>query len=580
MLLLAGVCGVYRVAETNAQAPAAKKAPAKKTRPLPPLRMPPPLRMTITSKDSDVHEMARLINKHIEAGWAANKVVPSGYADDYDFIRRASLDIIGRIAKVEEIAQYMRDPADRRRSLLIERLLKHEDYARHWANLWANWLLTRSGPFGRGTYKDQMTVWLEDQFAQNKPYSEIVTRLLTAKGKNTDNGSVNFILAHVGEAVPAGKRQEEGHFEMVPLTSRLTRLFLGTQVQCCQCHPHPFHTTLKQEAFWGVNAFLRQVKREGNPVMRRRMATPAPLTLVDDESVNPDANVFFEMRNGKVRMWKAEFLPPPGKERGVRLDPKYKGIARREELAKFVVEHDNFSRAMVNRMWGIFFGRGIVNPVDDFNDNNQPSHPELLEELGKRFKHYNYDLKKLIRWITHSNAYHLSYVANRSNDSVEKETAFGRMILKSMTPEQLFESLMVATRAEAAENAAGKKRLREQWLGQLITNFGDDEGNEVTFNGTIVQALMMMNGKDINDAISRKGKGGVALALARARTGAGIINELYLAALNRRATPAEVAAIMGRMRLRYPWSARDGGTAPFEDLFWALLNSNEFILNH
>src|SRR5262249_10130669 len=153
--------------------------------------------------------------------------------------------------------------------------------------------------------------------------------------------------------------------------------------------------------------------------------------------------------------------PPPGKERGVRLDAKHKGLARREELARMLIEHDNFSKAIVNRMWGIFFGRGIVNPVDDFNDNNQPSHPELLEELGKRFKHYNYDLKKLIRWIAHSDAYHLSYVANRSNDSVEKETTFSRMMLKSMSPEQLFESLMVATRAEAAENAAGKKRLRE-----------------------------------------------------------------------------------------------------------------------
>src|SRR5205807_10290266 len=152
---------------------------------------------------------------------------------------------------------------------------------------------------------------------------------------------------------------------------------------------------------------------------------------------------FFELRNGKVKMWRAEFLPSGGKERGPRLDPARKGLARREELANHVIDHEMFPRAIVNRMWGLFFGRGFVNPIDDFNDNNQPSHPELLTELASRFKHYNYDQKKLIRWITHSNAYHLSYVANKTNDKVEQETQFARMNMKAMSPEQLFESLMV-----------------------------------------------------------------------------------------------------------------------------------------
>src|SRR5262249_45050485 len=178
------------------------------------------------------------------------------------------------------------------------------------------------------------------------------------------------------------------------------------------------------------------------------------------------------------------------------------------QLANFLVDHEMFPRAIVNRMWGLFFGRGFVNPTDDFNDNNQPTreNAELLNEVATRFKHYNYDLKKLIRWMAHSRAYHLSYVANSSNDKVEQEPLFSRMIMKAMTPEQLFESLMVATKAEQAENASGKKALRDRWLRSLISNFGDDEGNEVNFNGTVVQALMMMNGQDINAAIARKDK--------------------------------------------------------------------------
>jgi hypothetical protein len=542
---------------------------------------PAPPKMTIVSEGSDTAEMSKIINDKLEAGWKANKVVPSRYIDDYEFIRRASLDIIGRIAKPEEIRAYLRDPADRRRSMLIERLLKHEDYARHWANMWSNWLLTRSGDFGRGKYHDAMTTWLEDQFAQNKSYADLTTKLLTASGKNDDTetggAASNFILAHVGERNPNNKQREEGQFEMVPLTSRLTRVFLGTQVQCAQCHAHPFFNSLKQESFWGINAFLRQVQKVEPKGMRRpRMGDRPQLELRDDESVNIDANVFFEMRNGKVRMWRAEFLPSGGKERGPRLDPKKTGLERRRELAQFLVEHEMFPKALVNRMWGLFFGRGFVNPVDDFNDNNQPSNPELLNELAARFKHYNYDMKMLIRWITHSNAYHLSYVANVTNDKQEQETLFSRVIMKSLSPEQLFESLMTATLAEQAETPAAKKAMRDEWLKSLISNFGDDEGNEVNFNGTIVQALMMMNGKEINNAISRPNKGRVALVMA----GRGdSINELYLAALNRPVRQRERAGILKGINFTRGGN-KDNAKARYEDLFWALLNSNEFLLNH
>ncbi|MFO0877187.1 MAG: DUF1549 domain-containing protein [Gemmataceae bacterium] len=578
-LLIAGLFGALRLADAQ---PPAKENPPPGAAGLTPASGEGKivkLKMTITSEGSDVQEMSKVINDKVEASWKANKITPSHYVDDYEFIRRASLDIIGRIARPDEIKKYMSDPEEKRRSMLIDRLLKHEDYARHWANLWSNWLLTRAVPFGRGKYHDQTTVWLEDQFAQNKPYHEMVTKLLTASGKNSDNGAVNFLLAHVGDPIPASKQREEGQFEMVPLTSRITRVFLGTQVQCAQCHAHPFFASLKQESFWGVNAFLRQIRRDGtppNPENNRAMGMP-DLTLRDDESVNSDANVFFEMRNGKVRMWHAEFLPPPGKERGTRLDPKKKGVERREEMARHLVEHEMFTKAIVNRMWGLFYGRGFVNPIDDFNDNNQPSNPELLNELADRFKHYNYDLKKLIRWMTHANAYHLSYVANKTNDKGEHEGQFSRMVMKSLSPEQLFESLMTATQADRATTPAEKKRMRDEWLSQLITNFGDDEGNEVTFNGTIVQALLMMNGKNINDAIGSQ-KGTVpSVMTAKAQPNA-VIRDLYLAALNRPPKKAEMANIMKKVALRAGF--RDSSKAQYEDLFWALLNSNEFIINH
>jgi hypothetical protein len=549
--------------------------------PLPPMPHAPANQLAPKAA-ADVPEMVKLINDRLTAMWEANNVVPTRYVDDYEFIRRASLDIVGRIAKPAEIQQFLKDPRETRRALLIERLLSNEDYPRHWATLWANWLLGRAGVFGRGKYHEDMTIWLEDQFAQNRPYSAIVRNLLTASGDNTKNAAVNFILAHVGEAVPQQRRAEEGQFEMVPLTSRITRLFLGTQVQCSQCHDHPFQKSIKQERFWGVNAFLRQVQRVGDPpIPRNGMMTFGKLELRDNASWNSEATVFYEKRNGVILQTAAEFLPASEGKRPIRLPAGVNGKERREKLAEYIEDHENFPKAVVNRVWAVFLGRGFVNPIDDFNDNNQPSDPELLNELGSRFKQYNYDMKKLIRWICNSNAYQLSYVANRTNDKPEHEALFSRMILKSMSPEQLFESLMVATNAEAAETKEEKNKLRDQWMNRLIANFGDDEGNEVNFNGTVVQALLMMNGEDINVAINRREKGTVSMAVGKYGAGnpRGVIRQLYLASLNREPTDNEVKTIVAKLHLAPGFREREPA-APYRDVFWALVNSAEFMLNH
>jgi hypothetical protein len=576
-LTLAALSGVVYA---DPKAPATKEPAKEEPRKL------PEFKHSIDPKTPDLNDVTdavKTINDRLDADWAKNKIVPTSYVNDFEFIRRASLDIIGRIARPEEVREFLQDPSDIRRSRLINRLLSSEEYPRHWANLWANWLLSRSGAFGRGKYKEELTVWLEDILSNPKKYSyaDMVRLLLTAEGENTKNGNANFLLAQVGEMVPQARRGEEGQFEMVPATSRISRIFLGIQVQCAQCHDHPFHSGIKQKHFWGINAYLRQIGRVGNPPMMDRRDTPGPLTLRDNVGACKDAEVFYEQRNGVILTQKAEFLPSGDAKRGKRLDPEKTGVARREALAEALIEHENFPRAYVNRVWGVFLGRGFVNPIDDFNDNNQPSNPELLNELAVRFKNYNYDAKKLIRWICNSNAYHLSCVANKTNDKQEHEALFSRMILKAMSPEQLFESLMVATKAEVAESKDGKKQARDRWLNSLIANFGDDEGNEVNFNGTVVQALMMMNGEDINNAISRKDKGTVALAM-RSGNNQKIVTDLYLAALNRPPSPKEMGAILSQFPLRAKFQAEDyrNPARRYEDLFWALLNSNEFMLNH
>ncbi len=281
---------------------------------------PPPLKLTVVSKDQSVFDTVKTINASLDKAWKDNNIVQSRWADDYEFIRRASLDVIGRIATPGEIAEFLRDPTDTRRSLLIDRLLNKPEYANHWAEVWTNWLLTRTGLFGRGRYHDEMARWLKDQFALNLSYDQLVRGLLTASGKNDENGAVNFILAHVGENVPAGNRNEDGQFEMVPITSRISRLFLGIQVQCAQCHDHPFTNSIKQNHFWGINAFLRQVERNGN-LPRRRQDGLMTLELRDNTNVNTKAKVYYEKRNGVLLEANAEFLPVGDAKKGQRLPP-------------------------------------------------------------------------------------------------------------------------------------------------------------------------------------------------------------------------------------------------------------------
>jgi hypothetical protein len=419
----------------------------------------------------------------------------------------------------------------------------------------------------------------------------------------------------LGAPVAQKDVSEEGHFDFVPLTSRTTRLFLGLRTQCTQCHDHPFNPAVKQKTFWAINAFFRQVSRTGNPMMGQQMNMAVKLGLEDDPAVNPRGSIWFENRKAEVFYAKAAFLEKNKEGRLEKFDPESK-LTRRQQLADYVIKSDYFPKAYVNRMWGHFFGRGFTNPgpVDDFGEHNPVTHPmlpnelvdklmkvngtipedlakeikkcdedrdrdRLLDYLAKEFKNYGNNPRDLIRWICNSEAYNLSSVANKTNEKADTEPFFSRMLLKAMSPEQLFESLMTATQAEQAETKDAKKKLREDWMKNLIVNFGDDEGNEVTFNGTVVQALMLMNGKEINDAISNLNKGTVATTYRlHGRNQAKTLDLLYLTALNRLPTSREYSLIAQRSKI--VGADLKNPLAPWQDLFWALVNSNEFILNH
>jgi hypothetical protein len=575
--------GLAYAARVQADQETPKKLVPKKPSPRKPA--PPPKKKQIVdvlAKSQGAAQVA-VINADIRKKWEATKITPSDRCTDYEFIRRASLDIIGRIAKPTEVRRFFNDPAPKRRSLLIERLLASDEFAKNWANIWSVWLLTRSGALDPGTriYHEQMKVWLEEQFAdKNMQYDKMVTALLTASGKTNENLAVNFILANLGEPVK-GNPQDFGRFEMAPLTSRTTRLFLGIRTQCTQCHDHPFNDEWTQKQFWAINAFFRQLDAPLGRPLRNRLAMTRVLVLRENPEFNVEAKVPYEKRNGQILLTKATFLD------GTELPELRDGDSRRKALARLIVKSPFFGKAFVNRMWAHFLGRGFTKVVDDFGggEQNEISHPELLDRLAKDFASYQYRPRDVIRWICNSEAYGLSSVANKTNDKEDAEPYFSRMLLKAMSPEQLFESMMVATGAQAAQNTDNKKRLQQSWMSKLVVNFGDDEGNEATFNGTVVQALLLMNGEDINRAINDTKVGTVAKVLhTRRMTPRRAMAALYMAALNRPPTAKEYQRMLSRGMFLVPRSkVKDRAslwTGFYQDLFWAVLNSNEFILNH
>jgi len=591
--------------DSPAQAPKGKKkevdTPKKEAKVEPP---PTTLPKRVDSIDPAFGgtQHVNFIDEQITKGWKNDKgalmTYPSDRCTDYEFIRRASLDIIGRIPTVKEISNFMGHAAEKRRSWLINAMLdgpeygNGTEYAQNFANLWTTLLITRTG--SQKHYQAQLNDWLYSNFKGESgsapDWSKMAKELIAGQGDTNRNAAVNYMLHNVGEEIKQDTGKN-GKWDMVPATSRTTRLFTGIRIQCVQCHDHPFNGEWNQQHFWGINAFLRQADSNGRPQMmvakkKKGEKGNQEYGVTDNPAYNSSGLIGYERRNTVYLFTDASYL------NGKKVPKDWKGT-RREALAKFITEDPYFAKAIVNRMWGHFMGMSFLrgNP-DDFHEQNPISHPELLEKISADFaKDYGHNPKVLIRWICNSQAYGLSSRANKWNDKTDDETLFARMLLKPMTPEQMFESMMVATVPNLNQNKESKEKKLEQkekWLEKLVVNFGNDEGEEGNFSGTVVQALLLMNGKDINDAITDKNGTVAAVVSARGSSPAALklaINDLYMHALGRPANAKEIADYASPRMFNFATS-KTGPNSPnfwpnyYQDILWALLNSNEFILNH
>jgi Protein of unknown function (DUF1549)/Protein of unknown function (DUF1553) len=497
----------------------------------------------------------------LEAAWKEAGVKPPKPASDEEYLRRAYLDLLGRIPSVQEARSFLSTREPDKRAKLIEYLLNHVDYPKNFATQWTTLLIGR-GAQERRVDRPALAAWLRKQFAANRPWNEVVYDLVTATGSNKENGAVNYTLAHIES-------------EAVPLTARTTRLFLGQQIQCTQCHDHP-NNDWKQSDFWGINAFFRGIKAEEKNATNAAGLDAYDHTELRDEPT--DAAARFEKRNGMMGVAFPTFL------NGVKAG-REGGVSRRIELGKLITDpkSDLLPRAMANRMWAQFLGRGFVNPIDDIGPHNVASNPEILDKLANEFRDGKYDVKQLIRWIMTSRAYQATSVkvgkGEVSKGGDKDDGLFSTMQLRPMSPEQLFDSLLTATSAH--RTAGGRDdAMRDAWMKQFLFVFGNDEGDEATsFQGTIPQSLMMMNGELMKDALSGKSGSFLADVLEQAqRQGRApapyMIDQIYLAALSRFPTTKERHAAVQYLDA-YPDSLQ-----VLQDLFWALLNSNEFILIH
>lgn len=508
--------------------------------------------------------VVEFIDEQIRQGWVDNEVQPSAAAEDAEWLRRVSLDIAGHIPPVNKLEEFLESKVPDKKQIVIDELLASPDHVRFLTETWTNLLIGRSTP--ARTSRLGMRKFLRENFARNRPWNEVVEQLITASGHFEENGAVNFILARLD----GNPNREDYH---VDATANLTRLFMGMQVQCTQCHNHPFNDW-KQNQFWEFDSFLKQVRRND-----LRRYDPQSGRMVDDysELVEQRFNgpVYYETRGGLMQVAYPSYL-------GTEVD---KGVPdRRVELAKLMCHGDpqkTIARAMVNRMWGHYFGFGFTRPIDDMGPHNPPSHPALLDRLTDEFVKSNYDMRQLARWICNSEAYSLTSRAGKKN-SIDNPTAgevplFSKMYVKTLQAEQLYDSLLIASRPANAEATSGADDRREQWLREFLRVFGGDETQDPTlFAGTITQALLLINGDLVQNATSNQPGTALHAILTdrKLRTEPARINALFLATLGRNAEASE------RRQLLQLMQSSASPEAAYQDLCWALLNSNEFVVNH
>jgi len=477
-------------------------------------------------------------------------IVPSAGCDDATFLRRASLDVIGRLPTPEEARAFINDQAPDKRAKLVDALLERPEYGDHWANKWVD--LLRPNPFRVGVKATfNFDAWIRDAFRTNKPYDKFVYELLTARGSTFRNGATVLFR---------DRRSPE------EVTTIACQLFLGVRLDCARCHHHPFEVW-GQDDFYGTAAYFTRVGYKG-------VGLSPPISAGEEFVITAIKGSIAHPLSG------VEVAPKPltgtapivGDE-----DP-------RDTFARWVIGPDNrhFEQVAVNRIWSDLMGRGIVDPVDDIRATNPPTNPELLAALGREFRKLGFDQKKFLRVILNSHAYELSSLPNPRNSWDQKN--YSRHYRQRLRGETLLDAVCDITGVpEEFAGMPAKSRSVEIWTHRIdnlfLDSFGRPDPNqdppcERTSESTMVQSLHLMNAPSLHKkVISDQGR--IPVLVKEAKSPEALVEELYLATYTRFPTAEErqaAARLFPADRTKHREIA--------EDLLWALLNTPEFTFKN
>jgi hypothetical protein len=476
-----------------------------------------------------------LLQKKLNAlGWQ-----PAGPCDDASFLRRASLDLTGSAPLGPEVANFLANSSPTKRADWVAKLLANPSSAAHLANTWSNWLLPDANSPELQLGRSGLQSWLQNRFAENLRYDRLVSDLLVSTG-STENSPTAFFVA-------LENRPEK-------IAAKTARVFMGIQLDCAECHNHPFDHW-KQRDFWGFAAYFSQLST--NP--QQQMAMRATVT---------------DATEGDVKL--------PGTEEVIApkplVDADSTGLdvgTRRQQLTLWLTARENpfLARAAVNRAWAMLFGRGLIEPIDDMRSLDVASHPELLSELSEYFADTGYDLRGLLAMLANTAAYNRATVHSSGQPP---EASYATMASKPLTETQLAACIsQVARQLASRDNAATQPALVTQ-LGKLR-----GEASQATLG--IVQALVTLHGTAF-DEVSGDSTSRLLQALnAPHMNDAKRLQWLFLSTLNRLPTPQEQAAFseaIGQAAVATNPSdtAEPVPSAWQSDLLWALINSTEFAM--
>ncbi len=484
------------------------------------------------------------------------------------FLRRASLDIIGRLPTPEEVTAFVLDPAADKRSQIVTQLLANPRYGQNWGRYWRDVIMYR-----KTEERQQFLVgipldsYLADSFNANKPWSKLATDFLTATGSANENGASGLIVAQQGQP-------EE-------IVGEVSRIFLGVQIQCAQCHDHPTDRW-KREQFHELAAFFPRVatrpNRQGGGAPARDMtivATDFQLPNFGKAPMNQRRSTLeHRMSDPKDPNSEGTVMQPVLFATGNKLPVGTKDSDRRNSLAKWITDKDSpyFAQAFVNRMWSELTGEGFCEPVDDMGPDRTPTAPKTLEYLAREFAATGYDVKWLFSTIMATDMYQLPSAPRRD----PSEPPMQHNVAQRLRSDQVFDNLLLVLEASEPASGGGMAGPGGRYAGgprrQFSTAFGyDPSTRRDEIQSSIPQALNLMNSPTVTSALRGTGNTMLARKLAAINDDTSLIQELYLRVLGREATQSELATCL-QYRKQIP-----NRPEAFEDILWSLLNTAEFL---